>query len=989
MQYERKPKWRVIDEEWYLRENPKAVDEIDTNGLRGAEEHYETIGKSYGLSPNRYFDETWYRQAYPEIYAQICRGEIASGFDHYCRKGFATHAPHWLFSEDYYRFHHATPVIAAVANGLYVNGYDHFLETGDADGLSGHWFLDPGSFAAIGEAEPSALLGGHGAFDTLIVHHPELADQFRLSWYFDPIWYGQTYPEAVHEVAAGRYKSLLHHYLANQTPRQFSPQSYFDEQYYCRINVDVLPSIENGTFRNGYDHFLRNGVSEGRNPIDGIELKVVTNRPHIRALIAAGVHNDTFACWVAQRVRYGTSIDLPPPDEAQTRLHFEAEARILLRAMGQANRPDFTHGGEPELSVIVVLHNKFTLTMQALASLRANYPGALQLILVDSASTDETIRIEQHVLGAEILRYRYNIGYLDGCNAALERVRAPHLLYLNNDLRLFPNAIRNALSRLQAAEDIAAVGAKLVRSNMKLQEAGSIVWRGGATYGYRRDDDPNIAEANFVRDVDYCSAAFLLVRSGIARALGGYDPIYRPAYFEDTDFCLRITRSGQRIVYDPTVMVEHLEFGSSGTAGSHAQMQINHRIFGRQHQDYLRHKLPAHLSNAVLARSPRSTRRKILFIEDRIPLRSLGSGYVRSNDLVWAMSALGYQVTVFPVLPRAVTYNDLASDFPDDVEVMAQSDLADLAGFIEERAGYYDLVWIGRTHNLIRLLPVLSELGRHLPTGSIILDTEVVAAPRTIEKARFHPPKEALPSLDEMVLRELEAAHYCQQIIAVSAHDAGLIRGAGYGNVSILGHSMPLRPDAASFHERKDFLFVGALHERDAPNFDSLIWLIEDVLPELDEHLPEDVKLTVAGYVHPAVDTTLLRASRRVNWLGPVEDLSALYATHRIFVAPTRYASGLPYKVHEAASFGLPVVATRLLATQMAWRDGAEIVSVSSEDPIAFAFAMAELYENEEKWKMIRSGVLHAVERDCDPARFRTALGAIVEASIEHAGGHV
>lgn len=114
------------------------------------------------------------------------------------------------------------------------------------------------------------------------------------------------------------------------------------------------------------------------------------------------------------------------------------------------------------------------------------------------------------------------------------------------------------------------MGGKLIRTNMRLQEAGSIIWRDGATYGYLREDDPNLTTANFVRDVDYCSAAFLMVRTTLLRRLGGYDPRYTPAYFEDADLCVRILKAGMRIVYDPDVVIEHLEFGSSGAVGSHA-----------------------------------------------------------------------------------------------------------------------------------------------------------------------------------------------------------------------------------------------------------------------------------------------------------------------------------------------------------------------------------------------------------------------------------
>ncbi len=49
----------------------------------------------------------------------------------------------------------------------------------------------------------------------------------------------------------------------------------------------------------------------------------------------------------------------------------------------------------------------------------------------------------------------------------------------------------------------------------------------------------------FRRDVDYCSGAFLLFASEKFRELGGFDEAYAPAYYEESDFCLRLYRDAE------------------------------------------------------------------------------------------------------------------------------------------------------------------------------------------------------------------------------------------------------------------------------------------------------------------------------------------------------------------------------------------------------------------------------------------------------------
>jgi glycosyltransferase involved in cell wall biosynthesis len=100
--------------------------------------------------------------------------------------------------------------------------------------------------------------------------------------------------------------------------------------------------------------------------------------------------------------------------------------------------------------------------------------------------------------------------------------------------------------------------------------------------------------------------------------------------------------------------------------------------------------------------------------------------------------------------------------------------------------------------------------------------------------------------------------------------------------------------------------------------------------------------------------------------------ISDLYKKARLMVAPTRFAAGIPMKVHEAASHGVPVVMTELLADQLGWRRyGA---GVSTTPPEQMAHSIRHLALNQEAWQRCQSLQLDLIRQDCDPARFSETI---------------
>ena len=1008
--------WAGFDAAWYLAAYPAAREALASADPAEVLKFYLDRGQQLGHSPNMYFDEDWHRRRYPRVAAALRDGTIASAFDAYCRHGFYGRSPHWLFDELFYRTRYPDLTEDYLAAQGLANGYDHYLRHGQFSGRSGHPLFDPAVYSAELAAGEHLEAEQRGCFTHYLASLRQNSTERRTSILFDPAWHAASMQRAKVSLDQGNWRCALHHYLTNPTPTTFDPLAEFSERYYLARYRDVANAVSAGKYRNGYEHFLVEGRDKLRAPHRSIDLAYYASRQAVAQDLASGRAHDAFEHYLT----HGRILGLPAaPSEDQSvneesaKLLFRRKANNLLPLFGH-QLLDFTHGGRPDLSVVLVLHNQFALTMQALGSLRSNYAGAIELILVDSGSTDETVLIERHVAGTNRLRFEDNLGFLRGCNVGLQFATADFVLLMNNDVELAPGAVNAALQRLRSQQRTGAVGGKIVRSHGLLQEAGCTVWNDGSASGYLRDVSPLAPEVNFVRPVDYCSAAFLMVRGELLRDLEGFDDSFAPAYYEDADLCLRIAQAGYDVVYDPSIIVLHHEYGSAeGTDAVERQIALNRAIFVAKHAAYLQGQPLKDLRNQVVSRFARTeTSRRILFIDDTVPLRTIGSGFVRSNDLIQVMASLGYRVTVFPLKANRQDIAGVYRDMPESVEVMYDRDIADLADFLTERDGYFDYLWISRTHNLDRIRHLLDTALRPATPTPIVLDTEAIASLRDIARAALtgEAPASAVEAVRQAdpaatvtpieptaavtpadaaaavipadaaaaVTKEFAHAGLCQTVVAVSDEEAGILRGIGLNNVAVIGHMRRLNPTPRPFAERSGMLFVGAIHQQASPNLDSLEWFVDAVLPSIERVLGWRTRLTVVGYTAPGISLAAFAKHPRVTLAGTIVDLTRVYDQHRVFIAPTRFAAGLPYKVYEAASFGLPVVATELLRRQMGWENGQDMLCAGIDDPEQMARQVLALYQDATLWQRIRANALDRLGRENSPEGYAEAIQRVL-----------
>ena len=629
----------------------------------------------------------------------------------------------------------------------------------------------------------------------------------------------------------------------------------------------------------------------------------------------------------------------------------------------------------PNVTVILVLWNQAHLTLACLRSIAKETSVSLEIIIVDNASTDSTPELLQRIQNARILRMDENIGFLYGVNSALAEVQNGHVLLLNNDATLKPDTLISAVRAIESDENIGAVGGPIVLPNGVLQEAGSIIWRDGSTQGYGREDDPNNGCYKFRREVDYCSGAFLLIREGLFQKLGGFDTDYAPAYYEETDLCMRIREAGYRVVYEPRAAIDHFEFGSSTEVSKAIDLQIKNReVFRSKHARTLaEHHLPASSDNILIARM-RNAARRILYIEDRVPFVNMGAGLPRANEILRLMTDMNFFITFLPATHLNDDWSATWKAIPDNVEVVMNVGLSGLEDFLAERMGYYEQIFVSRPHNMAKLVEIITKRPHLVKNTRVIYDAEAIFASRDLCKAKLFNDSDLQRRALREEREELSLAVHAHYVTAVSESEAERFRSLNGPNVFVLGHALDTDPTPNEFDDRENILFVGNLAHKDSPNVDSYEWFVEEVLPNLDIFVHSEVKFLVAGQNDAIAQSSL--SNERINLLGNVSHLRELFNQCRVFVAPTRYAAGIPHKVHQAAAFGVPVVATSLLAKQLGWKDNDHLLV--ADTPKDFAEAIERLYNDLELWKKIRFNALEKVKVECSPALFRTQLSQVV-----------
>lgn len=626
----------------------------------------------------------------------------------------------------------------------------------------------------------------------------------------------------------------------------------------------------------------------------------------------------------------------------------------------------------PRVSIIIPVYGEAEHTLHCLRSIATTKTlASYEVIVVDDCSPDHTPDLLTLVNGIRLIRNETNLGFLRNCNKAAAAARGDYLLFLNNDTEVLRGWLDALLKTFTLRPNVGLVGSKLIYPDHRLQEAGGIIFSDGSGLNYGRDDDASRPEYSYLREVDYCSGASIMVPRPLFEEVGGFDERFTPAYYEDTDLAFTIRKAGYQVLLQPLSRVIHYEGVTSGTdtsTGTKAYQVVNKEKFLAKWKDVLA-RYGSRSDPRVLVRE-RQARARVLIVDVTTPMPDKDSGSIDTMQYIRMFQALGYKVVFCPHdLLHAGRYTHDLQEM--GVECLYQPQVPSLEAHLEAVGKYYDLVMLERVHHAAQHIGAVRRL---CPNAKVIFNTVDLHYVREERQAEVERSKALARQARKTKALEYALMRQSDATIVISRTERELVaREAPDVRVAVIPYVREVMGSPLSFAQRRDLVFIGGFLF--SPNVDAVQYFVSEIWPRVRAAVP-DVRFLVVG---SNVPDNILQLGKEpgVDVLGYVENLTPILIRCRLSIAPLRYGGGIKGKVGTSLSHGLPCVATPTAAEGMGLVDGVNVMI--AENAEAFADAVIAAYQDENLWTRLSTAGIDLMQQEFSFERGLARLKQLIE----------
>lgn len=216
----------------------------------------------------------------------------------------------------------------------------------------------------------------------------------------------------------------------------------------------------------------------------------------------------------------------------------------------------------PFVSIIVLNYNGQEYIANCLDSILKNSYSNFELIVVDNASTDNSLKIIKDQFSSEprvkIITNPTNLGFSGGNNIGFEQSKGQYIVFVNNDTTVPPNWLTPLV---EAMENDPTIG---VAQSMVYTIDGKKIQTAGFLYsnGLIKKEQLFLGKSSDITfepvfEVSFVCGASMIIRRGILERMGAFEPKI-PFFYDDTLLSLKTHFSGNKVVTVSASKIYHV-----------------------------------------------------------------------------------------------------------------------------------------------------------------------------------------------------------------------------------------------------------------------------------------------------------------------------------------------------------------------------------------------------------------------------------------------
>ena len=204
------------------------------------------------------------------------------------------------------------------------------------------------------------------------------------------------------------------------------------------------------------------------------------------------------------------------------------------------------------ISIIIPVYKNYDMFYQYFEINKKYFDGCEVIVMNDYPLENITKQVKKIYPESIVINHKKNLGFAGNVNRGVLKATRNYIFLMNSDVVLKDNSFLNALDYFKKDRRLFAIGFAQIEKDGKIVGANRGYFKNGLINHSHLSSNIYHLTSNF-----WAEGGSSIFKKKLFIDLGLLDELYNPFYWEDIDLSYRAWKAGYKILYDPSIKVEH------------------------------------------------------------------------------------------------------------------------------------------------------------------------------------------------------------------------------------------------------------------------------------------------------------------------------------------------------------------------------------------------------------------------------------------------